>query len=92
MSFQVFFPQNQAFVESCGDAYGSAADKQLYNGPFTLTSWKMEDQFTMEKNPNYWDAANVKLNKINTTKEFYDYLISIISYYSLKYNIYEKVN
>lgn len=26
----------------------------------------MEDQFTMEKNPNYWDAANVKLNKINT--------------------------
>src|SRR5699024_4813416 len=48
MSFQVFFPQNQAFVESCGDAYGSAADKQLYNGPFTLTSWKMEDQYTME--------------------------------------------
>ena len=66
MSFQVFFPQNQAFVESCGDAYGSAADKQIYNGPFTLTSWKMEDQFSMEKNPNYWDAANVKLNKINT--------------------------
>lgn len=66
MSFQIFFPQNQAFVESCGDAYGSAADKQLYNGPFTLTSWKMEDQYSMEKNPNYWDAANVKLNKINT--------------------------
>ena len=66
MSFQVFFPQNQEFVESCGDAYGSAADKQIYNGPFTLTSWKMEDQFSMEKNPNYWDAANVKLNKINT--------------------------
>ena len=66
MSFQVFFPQNQEFVESCGDKYGSAADKQVYNGPFTLTSWKMEDQYTMEKNPNYWDADNVKLNKINT--------------------------
>lgn len=66
MSFQVFFPQNQEFVESCGDAYGSAVDKQIYNGPFTLTSWKMEDQYTMEKNPNYWDAANVKLDKINT--------------------------
>ncbi|MPM26968.1 hypothetical protein SDC9_73473 [bioreactor metagenome] len=25
----------------------------------------MEDQFSMDKNPNYWDAANVKLNKIN---------------------------
>lgn len=66
MSFQVFFPQNQAFVESCGDAYGSSVDKQLYNGPFTLTTWKMEDQYSMTKNPNYWDAANVKLEKINT--------------------------
>ena len=64
MSFQVFFPQNQEFVESCGDAYGSAVDKQLYNGPFTLTTWKMEDQYSMTKNPNYWDAANVKLEKI----------------------------
>ena len=66
MSFQVFFPQNQEFVESCGDSYGSAVDKQLYNGPFTLTTWKMEDQYSMVKNPNYWDAANVKLEKINT--------------------------
>ena len=66
MSFQVFFPQNQEFVESCGDSYGSAVDKQLYNGPFTLTTWKMEDQYSMTKNPNYWDAANVKLEKINT--------------------------
>ena len=66
MSFQVFFPQNQEFVESCGDAYGSAVDKQLYNGPFTLTTWKMEDQYSMTKNPNYWDAGNVKLEKINT--------------------------
>lgn len=65
MSFQVFFPQNQAFVEACGDAYGSAVDKQLYNGPFTLTSWKMEDQYSMTKNNNYWDATNVKLEKIN---------------------------
>lgn len=66
MSFQPFFPQNQAFVESCGDAYGTTNDKQLYNGPFTLSTWKKEDQFTLTKNPNYWDAANVKLETINT--------------------------
>ncbi|MGL4911283.1 MAG: ABC transporter substrate-binding protein [Romboutsia sp.] len=65
MSFQPFFPQNQAFVESCGEAYGTAADKQLYNGPFVLSSWKMEDQFAMTKNDSYWDAANVKLKTIN---------------------------
>ncbi len=65
MSFQVFFPQNQKFVESCGEKYGTGVDYQVYNGPFTLKTWKMEDQFSMEKNPDYWDAANVKLNKIN---------------------------
>ncbi len=65
MSFQAFFPQNQAFVESCGDSYGTAVDKQIYNGPFVLTTWKMEDTFSMEKNPAYWDAANVKLAKMN---------------------------
>lgn len=65
-SFQVFFPQKQAFVEKCGDKYGTAAEYQLYNGPFTLTSWKMEDQYVMSKNSTYWDASNVKLEKINT--------------------------
>lgn len=65
MSFQPFFPQSQAFVESCGDSYGTAADKQLYNGPFTLSTWKKEDIFTITKNDNYWDSANVKLNAIN---------------------------
>jgi oligopeptide transport system substrate-binding protein len=65
MSFEVFFPQNQKFVESCGEKYGTGVDYQVYNGPFTLKTWKMEDQSSMEKNPDYWDAANVKLNKIN---------------------------
>ena len=66
MSFQVFFPQNQAFVESCGEKYGTGVEYQIYNGPFVLKTWKMEDQFSMDKNPNYWDASNVKLNTINT--------------------------
>ncbi len=66
MSFQVFYPQNQAFVEKCGDSYGTSVETQLYNGPFTLTTWKMEDQYTESKNPNYWDASNVKLETINT--------------------------
>ncbi len=65
MSFPLFFPQNQAFVESCGDSYGTALDKQLYNGPFTLTTWKMEDQYAFTKNDSYWDKDAVKLDTIN---------------------------
>ena len=66
MSFQVFLPQNQAFVESCGESYGTSVETQVYNGPFVLSSWTMEDQHALTKNPNYWDAANVKLETINT--------------------------
>ncbi|HEY5752100.1 MAG TPA: peptide ABC transporter substrate-binding protein [Chthoniobacterales bacterium] len=36
-------------------------------GPFKLKEWKPNEVITVERNPNYWDAANVKLNGI----EFY---------------------
>lgn len=35
------------------------------NGPFKLKSWKLNDRMIMEKNPLYWDAANVKLNGVH---------------------------
>jgi oligopeptide transport system substrate-binding protein len=38
----------------------------VYNGPFTLTEWKLEDIYTMSKNPNYWDASSIKIDKVNT--------------------------
>ena len=66
MSFQVFLPQNQAFVEACGDSYGTSVETQVYNGPFILNTWTMEDQHQLVKNNDYWDAENVKLEKINT--------------------------
>ncbi|MEA4830149.1 MAG: peptide ABC transporter substrate-binding protein, partial [Enterococcus thailandicus] len=36
LAFPSFFPQSQAVVEENGDAYASASDKAVYNGPFTL--------------------------------------------------------
>lgn len=65
-SFQVFLPQNQKFVEAQGEKYGTGFENQLYNGPFTLTDWKIEDQYKMSKNPNYWNKDIVKLDTINT--------------------------
>ncbi|WP_250674778.1 ABC transporter substrate-binding protein [Paraclostridium ghonii] len=60
-----FLPQNKKAVEKFGDEYGTTADKMVYNGPFTLSNWKIEDMHTMSKNPNYWDASNVKIDKVN---------------------------
>lgn len=34
------------------------------NGPFVLKEWRFNDKIDVVKNPNYWDAANVKLNGI----------------------------
>ena len=66
VGFPVFFPQNQKFVEEKGDKYGTTKDDILSNGPFELTRWKLEDQYTMSKNEKYWDKDVVKLQTINT--------------------------
>jgi oligopeptide transport system substrate-binding protein len=66
MFFKSFLPQNQKAVEQFGSEYGTAADKIVYNGPFTLSSWKIEDMYTMSKNPTYWDTNSVKIDKVNT--------------------------
>jgi oligopeptide transport system substrate-binding protein len=34
------------------------------NGPFVLKEWRMNSHILVEKNPTYWGATNVRLNKI----------------------------
>ncbi len=34
------------------------------NGPFILTQWELNKSIVAVKNPHYWDAENVKLDKI----------------------------
>ena len=34
------------------------------NGAFQLSEWKINRRVVVERNPNYWDADNVRLNKI----------------------------
>ncbi|MDN7226175.1 peptide ABC transporter substrate-binding protein [Planococcus liqunii] len=66
MAFGTFLPQKEAFVTEKGDAYASNSENLLYNGPFTLTNWDGTGlTWSMEKNPEYWDAETVKLDKIN---------------------------
>ena len=66
MSFVSFFPQNEAFVKDTGDQYGTSSETTLTNGPFLLSEWDngLDESWTYEKNPTYWDADNVHLTKI----------------------------
>ena len=65
LSFPTFYPQKQEFVEAQGDKYGLEYNTTLYNGPFMLTDWKHDQGWTYTKNPNYWDAATVKLDQVD---------------------------
>ncbi|MCA0970260.1 peptide ABC transporter substrate-binding protein [Halobacillus litoralis] len=64
-AFGTFLPQNQAFVEEKGEKYALEAENLLSNGPFVMTEWNHGAGWTVEKNEDYWDAENVKLDKIS---------------------------
>ncbi len=59
-----FSPINQAKAEELGIEYGADATKVLTNGPFTATSWVRDSEIVLEKNPNYWNADAIKLDKV----------------------------
>ncbi|MBW5447485.1 peptide ABC transporter substrate-binding protein [Cohnella sp. CFH 77786] len=64
LAFLNFYPQKKDFVEPLGDKNGADADKVIGAGPFKLTKWDHEQTLVLEKNEKYWDAANVKLDKV----------------------------
>lgn len=59
------YPQRQDFVEQCGDAYGTDADKFLSCGPFKISAWEHNSYIDMVPNEQYWDAENVKLDQVH---------------------------
>ena len=65
MAFGTFYPQNEAYVTEHGDEYAMDSSKLLSNGPFVLANWDATAaSWELEKNPEYWDADNVKLDKV----------------------------
>ena len=65
LSFYHFMPVKQSSVEAKADgAWAKDPATAVSNGPFVLTSYEIGSGLTLEKNPNYWNAENVKLEKI----------------------------
>jgi oligopeptide transport system substrate-binding protein len=64
MAFPTYYPVREDIVTQHGEKYGADADKAIYNGPFVIESWTHDDSLILKKNPNYWDAKNVKLEKV----------------------------
>ena len=65
VSFVTYMPVREDFYKSTEGRYGSDAWELLYNGPFMITQWVHGSSLMLEKNPHYWDADRVQLDRIN---------------------------
>lgn len=65
VKFEVLSPVYEPFYTEVGaDAYGTAPDKLVFNGPFYMTEWVTDNKIVVEKNPYWYDADSVDLSKI----------------------------
>jgi oligopeptide transport system substrate-binding protein len=60
-SMPEYAPLRQDIVEKYGTDFAGDASKNVYSGPFILTS-SASQKYVFEKNPNFWDADNIKLD------------------------------
>lgn len=61
-AFATLSPVNQATIEKNGDAWATKPETYICNGPFRIKEWVPSSYILFEKNPNYWDAASIKLD------------------------------
>lgn len=61
-AFQVLSPVNKATIEKNGDAWATTPESYICNGAFYISEWVPSSYIMFAKNPNYWDAASIKLD------------------------------
>ena len=66
MAFPTFFPVKKEAVEAGGDEPGAWANEAGFvsNGAYVCTGWNHETSMTYEKNPNWYDADKVTVEKL----------------------------
>lgn len=59
-----FYPAPAHAVRRWGEAWVRPG-RYVSNGPYRLAAWRLGDQITVEKNPHFFDAARVCVDRIN---------------------------
>ncbi|HYE08401.1 MAG TPA: peptide ABC transporter substrate-binding protein [Planctomycetota bacterium] len=62
-AFHTLMPVPMRLVEEHGDRW-ERSGTMVSNGPFRLAEWTPRSRIVLERNPHYWDAAVVKLERI----------------------------
>lgn len=63
-AFATLVPVQEAAIESAGDGWATAPESYITSGPYMMTEFTDGSQIVFEKNPYYWDAANIGFDKI----------------------------
>ena len=61
------YPTNAQFLEEMGDKFGTNNQTFLYCGAFLCTTWEQNSYRVDERNPIYWDAGNIHIERIERT-------------------------
>ena len=57
------FPVHKATVEKFGDKW-TQPENIVVNGPYKISSWRVNDEIVLTRNPTYFDNANTKINTV----------------------------
>ncbi|HEY3366280.1 MAG TPA: peptide ABC transporter substrate-binding protein [Symbiobacteriaceae bacterium] len=64
LAFHTLRPVHRKTVEANPTDFFRKPETMVTSGPFTLKSWAPKDKIVLVKNPGYYDAAKVKLDRI----------------------------
>jgi oligopeptide transport system substrate-binding protein len=59
-----FYPVRLDVIEKGSETYATNINEQVYSGPFVISDWVKANSMVLTKNPKYWDADNVVLQKV----------------------------
>lgn len=62
LKHQSFFPVPRHVVEKLGDAWVKPGN-YVANGPYVLSAWKLGDYIRLTRNPRFWDADRVCVDR-----------------------------
>ncbi len=62
LAFPTFLPVREDIVAS--EAWATAPETYVCNGPYTMTGWDHNSVITLTKNPNYFLADTIKMDEI----------------------------
>lgn len=65
LAFQMLIPQSKEAYDLYGSDYGTGETTTWYNGPYYVTSFDTDYIVSLEKNPLYYNADNVQVERID---------------------------